>query len=214
MGIIRRKKEKLIERFNDLVSDIKEEFRMYCEELSPKMLDTGFYHISAFEIACKEVFSLRYCAAVNSVKELAGELHGRLETLMALRDEKKKEAAEYWEMAKKNKDALNSFDGKTPLFFTLRLLNDNTKCNFIMCYEFKKIEDGVFQAYVFDTQAKSGHIMIVPYYEYVLEEMTEDEFENKYIIGRMALSSFDNENEAIEYDNSIRRLFNGQRRHE
>ena len=80
-----------------------------------------------------------------------------------------------------------------------------------MCYEIKKYEDNEFRAYLFTDSKEEGYLDTFTYFDYKIEPMTEEEFEQYYIMGRLRVCKFWDEEAAIEYDNYLRRLFHGQR---
>ena len=128
-----------------------------------------------------------------------------------VRDECKERIAKYWIEAGKNKENLQKFyDNGVPLFVKFTNLGDGF-ITYAMCYEMKQYEDGYYSAYIFGSNEKNGHILNFNHYDYSVEQMTEEEFEKDYIMGRLAYSDFDNEKDAVEYDNYLRRLFHGQR---
>lgn len=82
---------------------------------------------------------------------------------------------------------------------------------YCFCYEFKETDKkGVYDAYVVESDNKPRRRKIYAA-THMVKPMTETEFENKYIIGRLAEYSPINEIDVVEYDNQLRQYFHGQR---
>lgn len=115
-----------------------------------------------------------------------------------------------------NKEAIDKMieDGM-PLFLVIETNNidrSEPDIDYVFCYEFKKTEtNGLYNAYVLSSDNRESYLMKVFAGESTVRAMTEEEFENKYIINRLSVMEFEKEEEIVEYDNKVRNLFHGQR---
>lgn len=139
-----------------------------------------------------------------------------LKELPSMLNEKKEEARlkiyEYYKKGVENVKSLEEFlKNGMPLFITLTSISNPDEKKYAMCYEYKKDDDGTYKAYLFTTGNRYGEMYYLTKYSYSIKKMTEEEFENHYVIGRLSAHGFDKEEDAIEYDNYLRRLFHGQR---
>lgn len=101
---------------------------------------------------------------------------------------------------------------EVPLFFTLTDLVDETNKRYFFCYEMKFTEkEGVYDVVVMPSNSNTSMRDTIYGAMGKIEKMTEKEFEEHYIMDRLSQKNFNSEEELVEYDNSIRRLFNGQR---
>lgn len=140
------------------------------------------------------------------------ELRDKYNEILELDKKTNAEVDAYWERATENKEKMEKmFSDGVPLFITITSMHNKDYKLYSLCYEFKKVKDGDYKAYVFTNERESGYVEEISYLDYSIEKMTEEEFENHYIIGRCELFHASDETEGIEYDNRLRRLFNGQR---
>lgn len=217
---VMRKKEikkfkELVNAHNEEVASLLEEFKDFCKKKSsnPDILDSRCIALMCIYII--QYGNCRYDAYYDDKKDYNTSVNYLYETKQRLLKDVetyKKDAIEYFKRVDGNKEKLNAFENNTPLFFTLTdITYENGGKLYCMCYEFKKAGDGVFNAYIFDGEERDGHIMEISYLDWSLEKMTEKEFEEHYIMDRLKRKEFCRENDAIEYDNELRRLFHGQR---
>ena len=210
----REKKEKvrLAIELNNEIYKRKSELIAYAEEISKgsdrDLLDSTFmfntlWHLDHLKVDENSEFELN----CHTIEELANAKKLVTDSYNELWDA----ITSYWDRAKKNKEELNElFENGVPLFITLTSVSNGMK-KYAMCYEIKKYKYGEFKAYLFTGDRKEGHMDIFTYLDYKIEPMTEEEFEQYYIMLRMGVTNFNTEAEAIEYDNYLRRLFHGQR---
>lgn len=203
---LNKKKDRLYDEYEEFVEGLIGEYWDFCGELGGAELQASSYvthrewDIRRIE---REPFSSPGDSLAiyrNAIEKRKGELTSKVSLI-------KEQTKDFWTEANKNKESLNVMDGNAPLFFTLTSLEDKNHKIFCMCYEFKKVEDGLFTAYVFTNGAETGRTMEISYLEYSISPMTEEEFEKYYIMGRMNVSTYFREDDAIEYDNSVRKLF-------
>lgn len=203
-----KKKAQLIKELNRDIENCKNNLLIHAEVLSGDLPKSGFmfdvnWHFNCLRIREDSEIELR----LHTIEELAKTK----ELVDDLYDTYKKMIDAFWEKAKANKEELNSiFEGGLPLFITLTSLRSDAK-TYAMCYEIKKYDNGEFQAYLFTGDREEGHLNTFTYLDYKIEPMTEEEFEQYYIMQRMGNTNFSTESEAINYDNEVRRLFHGQR---
>lgn len=203
-----KQKAQLIKELNKDIENSQNNLLIYAKALSEDLAKSGFmfdvnWHFNSLRIREDSELELRWHTIEELVKtkELVADLY----------DEYKDRIDAFWEKAKANKEELNSiFEKGLPLFITLTSLRSDAK-TYAMCYEIKKYNNGEFEAYWFTGGRKEGHLDTFTYLDYKIEPMTEEEFEQYYIMQRMGATNFDSESKAIEYDNELRRLFHGQR---
>lgn len=200
-----KEREHLISLIEDALSECKKKVFKHAEELSEELVDSRFvwnkvWYIDSIAFPEHERRNL-----VNSV------LRTKYNWAIHLADEINAEIDAYWKRATENKEKLEKMlsDG-VPLFITITDMHNKDYKLYALCYEFKKVKDGNYKAYVFTNERESGYIEEISYLDYSIEKMTEEEFENHYIIDRCGLFHASDETEGIEYDNRLRRMFNGQ----
>ena len=116
---------------------------------------------------------------------------------------------------KKNKEALKAvFDGpEIPLFIVLTSLIESNRVHYCFAYEiFDTEKDGVYDAHIFDCKRCADYRTDIDYRLYEVRPLSKDEFERIYLMNRLEHKTFETEEGLIEYDNYLRRLFNGQDR--
>ena len=208
----RKKKllEKAIEKFNEeldaALSDLQEYARGLDEDFGTMIgcWDESFRKISWMRPTMREV---------ENGDVTIGDLIEKSRKLPEMVAESKKVLLSFWERAKKNITDLAEWDeAGVPLFITLSSVrHPENKKIYAMCYEFKKIDKNNYKVFIFRDDDKEGVVTTFTPFDWKINKMTEEEFEKYYIMGRMEHGpSFDKETDAIEYDNSIRRLFHGQ----
>ena len=91
-------------------------------------------------------------------------------------------------------------------------LSHYAKKKYCFCYEFKKTDNKwEYLANVVDTNFNSAYNTTIDLRYASVRAMTEEEFENEYIINRVGLMHNMSESDIVKYDNEIRQLFHGQR---
>ena len=206
-GVMRKKKfNEYVKRLTDAVSDARKEIIESVKRLDPALVNSSFVEVTLLQ--------LRYCAdywpfyGMESFEE-------RISRVEEIKTDFMAELPTYYRKATENKVKLEKLyrDG-VPMFIKMTKLCPlfNDKVTYAMCYEYKRYDNGKYKAYVFTDTETDGKVIEFEYWDYSVEEMTEDEFELYYIIGRLNVVSYRTEEEAIEYDNYVRRLFHGQRK--
>ena len=108
--------------------------------------------------------------------------------------------------------AFEEFVQKPSMFFVLENIFDGNKL-YCFCYEFQVInKDGerMAMALITDNETKHCWIKEIKAEEYKIRSMTGEEFEKNFIKERIELQKFSKEEDIVEYDNYLRRLFNNQ----
>ena len=108
--------------------------------------------------------------------------------------------------------AFEEFAQKPSMFFVLEDIFDGKKL-YCFCYEFQAVnKDGkrVARALITDNETKHCWIKEIKAEEYKIRSMTGEEFEKNFIKERTELQEFSKEEDIVEYDNYLRRLFNNQ----
>lgn len=203
-----KKKLELVKSLNDKVESTIEDIKSFALAVDEDLADSGFVWNLEREAQNFSIYE-RYFSDY-SFDRINEKMHGLNEFQSTFRAR----ITEYWNKVIKNKENLsNMYKEGAPLFITLSPLWGGRKKRYAMCYEFKKnVEhEGLYSAYIFAQDTEEGMVFDIDPRDFSISKMTEEEFEDNYIMGRMEVTKFYFEDEAIEYDNSIRRLFHGQR---
>ena len=108
--------------------------------------------------------------------------------------------------------AFEEFVRKPSMFFVLENIFDGNKL-YCFCYEFQAVnKDGKRMARALITDNETEHCWIkeIKPEEDKIRSMTFEEFEGNFLKERIELQGFSKEEDIIEYDNYLRRLFNNQ----
>lgn len=116
------------------------------------------------------------------------------------------------EESKVSAAAFEEFVKNPSMFFVLENIFDGKKL-YCFCYEFQVVnKDGkrMAIALITDNETERCWIKEIKAEEYKIRSMTIEEFEKNFIKERIELQGFSKEEDIIEYDNYLRRLFNNQ----
>lgn len=116
------------------------------------------------------------------------------------------------EEAKVSVAAFDEFVQKPSMFFVLENIFDGNKL-YCFCYEFQAVnKDGKRTARALITDNETEHCWIkeIKAEEEKIRSMTSEEFEENFIKERIEFQGFSKEEDIVEYDNYLRRLFNNQ----
>lgn len=214
-----RKFEEIAKSHNQTIDKMKDGLKEhlgdlydYSTEMYFNMVFRGYYLSTNFYSYSGRV---RDCYREQSLESYTKEAGCKLNAAYQKAVELHEWAKTYVEQCKENKEKLAAFYGQEelPLFIVLESLIPDFRTKYCFCYEFKDTEDdGVYRAYVFPDNMANADIMDIDYRKWSVRPMTKFEFEHIYLMGRLGSKNFDTEEEAIEYDNYLRRLFNGQNR--
>ena len=108
--------------------------------------------------------------------------------------------------------AFEEFAQKPSMFFVLEDIFDGKKL-YCFCYEFQVVnKDGkrIAMALITDNETERCWIKEIKAEEYKIRSMTIEEFEENFIKERIVIQGFSKEEDIVEYDNYLRRLFNNQ----
>lgn len=109
--------------------------------------------------------------------------------------------------------AFDEFVQKPSMFFVLEDIFDGKKL-YCFCYEFQVVnKDGkrVARALITDNETEHCWIKEIKAEEYKIRSMTIEEFEENFIKERIVIQGFSKEEDIVEYDNYLRRLFHNQK---
>ena len=140
----------------------------------------------------------RYKECASKVGEIVDE---EIEKLTKAKEESKISAA-----------AFEEFVRKPSMFFVLENIFDRNKL-YCFCYEFQAVnKDGkrMARALITDNETKHCWIKEIKPEEDKIRSMTFEEFEGNFLKERIKIQGFSKEEDIIEYDNYLRRLFNNQ----
>ena len=209
----RRRNAPEIKKFNDRVEELVDMFNKASKEngFENSMLECSargdMYHFSI----SNSYHSLYYCDKgefAEIIKERYKSLSDAFENSMKLIDK-------YAPLIQRNKEENDKlFNDGVPLFITLvPIYEENFRVKYAFCYEFKKgKEDGNYIANLLFSYSSCPENMPIKPNNYLVRKMTEEEFENHYIMDRLEYNREDlkTEEDIVKFDNSIRQLFNGQ----
>ena len=108
--------------------------------------------------------------------------------------------------------AFEEFVQNPSMFFVLENIFDGNKL-YCFCYEFQAVnKDGkrTARALITDNETERCWIKEIKAEEEKIRSMTFEEFEENFLKERIEIQGFSKEEEIIEYDNYLRRLFNNQ----
>ena len=108
--------------------------------------------------------------------------------------------------------AFEEFVQNPSMFFVLENIFDGNKL-YCFCYEFQAVnKDGKRMARALITDNETEHCWIkeIKPEEDKIRSMTIEEFEENFIKERTEIQGFSKEEDIVEYDNYLRRLFNNQ----
>ena len=109
--------------------------------------------------------------------------------------------------------AFEEFAQKPSMFFVLEDIFDGKKL-YCFCYEFQVVnKDGkrMAMALITDNETERCWIKEIKAEEYKIRSMTIEEFEENFIKERIVIQGFSKEEDIVEYDNYLRRLFHNQK---
>ena len=109
--------------------------------------------------------------------------------------------------------AFEEFAQKPSMFFVLEDIFDGKKL-YCFCYEFQVVnKDGkrIARALITDNETEHCRIKEIKAEEYKIRSMTIEEFEENFIKERIEFQRFSKEEDIVEYDNYLRRLFHNQK---
>lgn len=210
---LNKKLRKLLEEYqHGFYRELEKEYDEFCDALSPDLRGKSNYPWLLWrgfnESNNQYDGDWQFCKSVEEAKEY---FERKKEVALAEMERMKSDTIKFWKKCCENKEKLNALVDNCPLFIKISQLDGTCPPEYKMCYEFKNPSNGVYYLYTFGTKNQCGGTIRIDYTRDSVEKMTEEEFENHYIIGRMKCSNFTDEQEAIDYDNKIRRLFHGQR---
>ena len=109
--------------------------------------------------------------------------------------------------------AFEEFVQNPSMFFVLENIFDGNKL-YCFCYEFQAVnKDGkrTARALITDNETERCWIKEIKAEEEKIRSMTFEEFEENFIKERIAIQGFSKEEDIVEYDNYLRRLFHNQK---
>lgn len=200
-----KQKEKLVKVLNNAVDDAIAALNEYALSINKKLPSCTYFEWLIMSLEGLKI--QRYGS--YSIEEI----DKRYDKLYSMTFDYKEKINAYWEKVLANITEMEiQCETGLPLFITMESLINPEHKIYAMCYEFK-IDDtweDMYKAYVFTNKCAEGYTSYISPFDYKISKMTETEFENHYIIDRCNLHKATDENEGIEYNNSLRRLFNGQ----
>ena len=117
------------------------------------------------------------------------------------------------EESKVSAAAFEEFVKNPSMFFVLENIFDGSKL-YCFCYEFQTVnKDGkrVARALITDNETEHCWIKEIKPEEDKIRSMTIEEFEENFIKERIVIQGFSKEEDIVEYDNYLRRLFHNQK---
>lgn len=206
-----KQKEKLVKVLNSAVDDAIAALNEHALSINKKLLSCTYFEWLIVSLEGLKINEQNFWWHPDSYT--IEEIDERYNKVFTRAQDYKEKINAYWEKVLANITEMEiQCETGLPLFITMESLINPERKIYAMCYEFKPYEgfEYEYKAYVFTNKCAEGYTSYISPFDYKISKMTEIEFENHYIIDRCNLHKATDENEGIEYNNSLRRLFNGQ----
>lgn len=148
----------------------------------------------------------------NKLKSIVEEIKKGASKVDKIVNEEIEKLTKAIEETKVSVAAFDEFVRKPSMFFVLENIFDGNKL-YCFCYEFQTVnKDGkrMARALITDNETERCWIKEIKAEEEKIRSMTFEEFEENFLKERIKIQGFSKEEEIIEYDNYLRRLFNNQ----
>ena len=140
-------------------------------------------------------------------------INEKIENIEAHLELCKKRINEFKDNFDKNNEVIEKlYNQGMPLFIVITDTVSDKNPMYCFCYEFKKTEKyGLYDSFIVSNESKNPYRFKLWAGRYSVKPMTEEEFENNYIIPRLEAYNPINEVDLVDYDNQLRQYFHGQR---
>ena len=195
------------------IDRIIDEFKAYVRKNCPSYEYTGGYTSAVLTMGNKKPFIVyRVMQDIDVLKSRIDDAKQAITEVEKIYENSIKTVNEGISKAKENIKDLEKFLEKPSMFFVIEDIFVSTEL-FCFCYEFQVIDDNgkkKAKALITDNETKHCWIKEIDFETETIRKMTMKEFENNFIKERVELQDFTKEEDIIEYDNYLRRLFNNQ----
>lgn len=195
------------------IDRIIDEFKKYVHKNCPSYEYTGGYTSAVLTMGNKKPFIVyRVIQDIDVLKSRINDAKQAITEVEKIYENSIKTVNEGISKAKENIKDLEKFLEKPSMFFVIEDIFVSTEL-FCFCYEFQVIDDNgkkKAKALITDNETKHCWIKEIDFETETIRKMTMKEFENNFIKERIELQDFTKEEDIVEYDNYLRRLFNNQ----
>ena len=213
-NLFHTERQSLIKECDKYYRDVDEKidyYKKYVKDNCPEYeYSNGYTSALLSMVNAKSLISYNALLSTNdSILKNVVEQSSRVNEIVNEEIEKLDKASEE---SKISAAAFDEFVQKPSMFFVLENIFDGNKL-YCFCYEFQVInKDGerMAMALITDNETKHCWIKEIKAEEYKIRSMTGEEFEKNFIKERIELQKFSKEEDIVEYDNYLRRLFNNQ----
>ena len=213
-NLFHTERQSLIKECDKYYRDVDEKidyYKKYVKDNYPEYEYSNSYTSALLSMVnAKSLISYNALLSTNdSILKNVAEQSSRVNEIVNEEIEKLDKASEE---SKISIAAFEEFAQKPSMFFVLEDIFDGKKL-YCFCYEFQAVnKDGkrVARALITDNETKHCWIKEIKAEEYKIRSMTIEEFEENFIKERIEFQRFSKEEDIVEYDNYLRRLFNNQ----
>ena len=195
------------------IDRIIDEFKEYVRKNCPSYEYTGGYTSAVLTMGNKKPFIVyRVIQDIDVLKSRIDDAKQAITEVEKIYENSIKTINEGILKAKENIEDLKKFLEKPSMFFVIEDIFVSTEL-FCFCYEFQVIDDNgkkKAKALITDNETKHCWIKEIDFETETIRKMTFEEFEKNFIKERIELQGFSKEEDIVEYDNYLRRLFNNQ----
>ena len=212
--IFHTERQSLIKECDKYYRDVDEKigyYKKYVKDNYPEYEYSNSYTSALLSMVnAKSLISYNALLSTNdSILKNVAEQSSRVNEIVNEEIEKLDKASEE---SKISIAAFEEFAQKPSMFFVLEDIFDGKKL-YCFCYEFQAVnKDGkrAARALITDNETEHCRIKEIKAEEYKIRSMTIEEFEENFIKERIEFQRFSKEEDIVEYDNYLRRLFNNQ----
>ena len=213
-NLFHTERQSLIKECDKYYRDVDEKidyYKKYVKDNCPEYeYSNGYTSALLSMVNAKSLISYNALLSTNdSILKNVVEQSSRVNEIVNEEIEKLTKAIEE---AKVSVAAFDEFVRKPSMFFVLENIFDGNKL-YCFCYEFQAVnKDGkrTARALITDNETERCWIKEIKAEEEKIRSMTFEEFEENFLKERIEIQGFSKEEEIIEYDNYLRRLFNNQ----
>ena len=213
-NLFHTERQSLIKECDKYYRDVDEKidyYKKYVKDNYPEYEYSNSYTSALLSMVnAKSLISYNALLSTNdSILKNVAEQSSRVNEIVNEEIEKLDKASEE---SKISIAAFEEFAQKPSMFFVLEDIFDGKKL-YCFCYEFQAVnKDGkrVARALITDNETEHCRIKEIKAEEYKIRSMTIEEFEENFIKERIEFQRFSKEEDIVEYDNYLRRLFNNQ----
>ena len=205
---LRKEYDKYYKYVNEKIDYYKKYVKDNCPEYE---YSNGYTSALLSMVNAKSLISYNALLSTNdSILKNVVEQSSRVNEIVNEEIEKLDKASEEFKISAA---AFEEFVQNPSMFFVLENIFDGNKL-YCFCYEFQAVnKDGKRMARALITDNETEHCWIkeIKPEEDKIRSMTIEEFEENFIKERTEIQGFSKEEDIVEYDNYLRRLFHNQK---